>query len=61
MALRTREGVDVERLAELGGARLPEERIDVLLREGLLRRSDGRITVTAEGLPVLDRIVLELL
>ncbi len=62
MALRTREGADPARLAALGGGPLPEERIGMLVREGLLRRSEsGHVAVTPAGMPVLDRIVLELL
>ena len=62
MALRMREGADPARLAVLGGNPLADERIDMLLREGLLVRSQsGRIAVTSAGMPVLDRIVLELL
>ncbi len=62
MALRTREGADPARLAALGGGPLPEERIGMLMREGLLRQSEsGRVAVTPAGMPVLDRIVLELL
>ncbi len=62
MSLRTREGVDPERLAALGDFPLPDDRIDMLMQEGLLRRqATGHVTVTPKGMPVLDRIVLELL
>ncbi len=62
MALRTREGADPARLVAPGGGTPAEERLAMLIREGLLRRSEsGRIAVTPAGMPVLDRIVLELL
>ncbi len=62
MALRTREGADPERLTALGDGLLPEGRIHMLVQEGLLcRRESGHIAVTPQGMPVLDRIVLELL
>jgi putative oxygen-independent coproporphyrinogen III oxidase len=55
MGLRTLEGVRLTELAPLGvdAARLARF-------EGLARLVDGRVLITAEGRPVLDRIVRDL-
>jgi coproporphyrinogen III oxidase-like Fe-S oxidoreductase len=55
MGLRTVEGVAICELQALPLARLP-----ALEAAGLVREGRGRITVTATGRPVLDRITAEL-
>ena len=55
MGLRTDEGVAAADLAPLA---IPPARIAEL--EGLVRLADGRLTATARGRPVLDRVIAEL-
>lgn len=61
MSLRLREGIDPDRYAALRGRPLDNERIDFLIRHGMVaRRSNGHVAVTAEGFPVLDAVVADL-
>lgn len=60
MGLRLSDGIDVKRLAEIGGRKLDHERLNRLERQGLLRRSGDRLAATCEGRVVLDRLILEL-
>ncbi len=55
MGLRTVEGVPLTELAPLTLAKLPD-----LQEAGFVRVSGGRLFATAEGRPVLDRIIQEL-
>lgn len=55
MGLRTIEGIMIRDLAALT---IPEARIAAL--EGLVNLRGGRLTVTAKGRPVLDRIIADL-
>ena len=61
MALRLAEGADPARFARLAGAPLPEARVAALIEDGLLVRRAGRLTATAEGRPLLDAILRDLL
>ncbi len=62
MALRTREGADLRRLAALGWESGTAEAVELLERQGLAYHpAPERLAVTQEGLPLLDRIILELL
>ncbi len=60
MALRLAEGLSLARYRELGGRPLPEDRIAALEEEGLVSAREGRLSATARGRLLLDRIVREL-
>jgi putative oxygen-independent coproporphyrinogen III oxidase len=60
MALRLSEGVDLPRLAAIGGRALDEERMRALEQQALVTRSGALLTATPKGRLVLDRLVLEL-
>ena len=60
MGLRLSEGIDLARLAAIGGRALDEDRLQALAREGLLTRNDTRLAATPKGRLVLNRLILEL-
>jgi oxygen-independent coproporphyrinogen-3 oxidase len=60
MGLRLSEGIDLARLAAIGGSVLDTERMEALEIEGLLARSATRLAVTPKGRLVLNRLILEL-
>ena len=62
MGLRLTEGVDLSRLARIGGMRLDEDRVAEFIAEGLLWRdaTGDRLVATDQGRFVLNRLVLEL-
>jgi putative oxygen-independent coproporphyrinogen III oxidase len=60
MGLRLADGIDMRRLAAIGGRQLDEMRLRDLERQGLLGRSADRLWATDEGRLVLDRLILEL-
>ncbi|THD44207.1 MAG: coproporphyrinogen III oxidase [Bradyrhizobium sp.] len=61
MGLRLREGVDATRFEALSGRSLRRRQIDDLLADGFIDESaDGRIRVTAVGMPLLDSVVADL-
>lgn len=62
MGLRIAEGVDLKRLAEVGGTRPSLEQIGALVDQGLLVHdvSNSRIRATAAGRFILNKLVLEL-
>ena len=60
MGLRLSEGIDLARLAAIGGSALDEARIGVLENEGLLARRNARLAATPKGRLVLNRLILEL-
>lgn len=60
MGLRLREGVSLDRLTRLGGARLNRP-ISELEAEGWLSQTEGRLAVTVTGRPVLEAILRRLL
>jgi oxygen-independent coproporphyrinogen-3 oxidase len=55
MGLRTVEGVPLAELAPLPLAKLPD-----LEQAGFVRAAGGRLYATAQGRPVLDRVIREL-
>ncbi|MFA5969748.1 MAG: radical SAM family heme chaperone HemW [Sphingomonas sp.] len=64
MGLRMREGVDLHRIARLGGTGV-EQVIDrraatMLAQQGLIAIADDRLTVTDAGMPVLNAILGEI-
>jgi oxygen-independent coproporphyrinogen-3 oxidase len=60
MGLRLAEGIDLARLAAIGGSALDENRLDALESDGLITRSGSRLAATHEGRLVLNRLILEL-
>jgi putative oxygen-independent coproporphyrinogen III oxidase len=60
MALRLAEGLDLARLAALGGQGPDEARLNALEGDGLLSRAGGRLVATQSGRLVLERLILEL-
>jgi oxygen-independent coproporphyrinogen-3 oxidase len=60
MGLRLAEGIDLARLAAIGGHALDEERIAALVRRGFLTRNGSRLAATQDGRLVLERLILEL-
>ena len=61
MALRLAEGADLDRYARLAGAAPDPSRIAPLVQDGLLERRGARLAATAQGRPVLDALLRELL
>ena len=59
MGLRLAEGIDLTRLAALGGA-LDENRTGALEADGLVRRDGNRLAATPRGRLVLNRLILDL-
>ncbi len=64
MGLRLREGVDLSHIARRTGfgpaALFHGDKLALLSREGLITRDVERVTVTAQGMPVLDAILGEI-
>jgi putative oxygen-independent coproporphyrinogen III oxidase len=60
MGLRLSEGVDLTRLAMIGGCGLGESRLSALEHHGLVARHDNRLVATLAGRLVLERVILEL-
>jgi len=60
MALRLAEGLDLARLASLGGRALDETRLNTLEGDGLVARNGDRLVATQAGRLVLERLILEL-
>ncbi|HUU66780.1 MAG TPA: radical SAM family heme chaperone HemW [Methyloceanibacter sp.] len=60
MALRLAEGMDLARLAALGGRALDEALLNALEGDGLLARNGSRLKATQSGRLVLERLILEL-
>ncbi|MFN3389660.1 MAG: radical SAM family heme chaperone HemW [Allosphingosinicella sp.] len=56
MGLRLREGVALDRVAEV----LDVSRVERLEAQGLLARADGRLRATGEAMLLLDRILAEI-
>jgi len=64
MGLRLTEGVDLARIADQSGI-APDALVDAravaqLSAQGLLSMDDSRLTVTDTGMPVLDRVLAEI-
>jgi coproporphyrinogen III oxidase-like Fe-S oxidoreductase len=61
MGLRLREGVDLGRWRKLSGRELDGDRIDFLVRHGMIeRQGPERIRCTPQGMLVLDAVVADL-
>ena len=60
MGLRLAEGIDLERLAAIGGGALDEGRVAALESDGLVTRKGTRLAATPKGRLVLNRLILEL-
>jgi putative oxygen-independent coproporphyrinogen III oxidase len=60
MGLRLSEGIDLARLAEIGGRALDPVRVSALESEGLLARYNTRLAATPKGRLVLNRLIVEL-
>jgi len=60
MGLRLKEGIDLARLALIGGRTLDEGRVAELAQDGLIARSGTRLAATPKGVLVLDRLIVEL-
>ena len=60
MGLRLAEGIDLDRLAALGGGALDERRLSALESDGLVTRKGSRLAATPDGRLVLNRLILEL-
>ncbi|WP_010543892.1 radical SAM family heme chaperone HemW [Sphingomonas elodea] len=62
MGLRIAEGVDLDRVAELGGGTAPVDgaALDRLVRLGLAEHDGSRLRITETGMPVLEAILREL-
>jgi oxygen-independent coproporphyrinogen-3 oxidase len=61
MAMRLVEGADLERFEALAGMPLDTARITRLAGDGLVQKSGGRLSATARGRIVLNRVLAELL
>jgi len=57
LGLRTHEGASLAGLESLG----LEDRIDILVEEGVLQRLGGRLVATPKGRPVLDSVLRHIL
>ncbi len=60
MGLRLAEGIDLDRLAAIGGRVLDETRLSALISDGLVARNGSRLAATQDGRLVLNRLILEL-
>ena len=61
MSLRLSEGSEIGRHQSLSGQKLPEQKIRDLEELGLVKADSNRLRCTAEGRPVLNGILRELL
>ncbi|MDR1827705.1 MAG: radical SAM family heme chaperone HemW, partial [Methylobacteriaceae bacterium] len=61
MGLRLAEGIDINRLRQFGGFSLDGGVVRELVNLKLLTLDDARLTVTAEGIPVLNAVTGKLL
>jgi oxygen-independent coproporphyrinogen-3 oxidase len=61
MGLRLAEGLDMDRFAQLSGASLPQDRVNMLHEQGLVTCDGPRLTATAAGRAVLNGVLRELL
>jgi putative oxygen-independent coproporphyrinogen III oxidase len=60
MGLRLAEGIDLARLAKIGGHALHEDRLAALESDGLVTRRGSRLAATRDGRLVLNRLILKL-
>ena len=60
MGLRTRSGISLTRLADMGETHLDPKRINQLAELGLVENTGDALRVTAQGMPLLNAILREL-
>jgi len=60
MGLRLSEGIDLARLASIGGRALDSKKVSALASEGLVERNGERLAATHKGRLVLNSLILEL-
>ncbi|KQN36534.1 coproporphyrinogen III oxidase [Sphingomonas sp. Leaf407] len=64
MGLRMAEGIDLARIARLGERTVGEvvqlDRVETLIRQGLLTHDGDRLALTPAGIPVLDAVLREI-
>jgi coproporphyrinogen III oxidase-like Fe-S oxidoreductase len=60
MGLRLKEGIDPRRYEAFTGRSLNAGKVRTLAEEGLIRTDGTRLTVTAQGFPVLNAVIAEL-
>jgi oxygen-independent coproporphyrinogen-3 oxidase len=60
MGLRLSEGIDLSRLAAIGGRALDESRLSALARDGLIARDGARLAATPRGRLLLNQLIVEL-
>ncbi len=61
MGLRLREGIDLSRVEALRGSKLPQSKLDHLAEIGMVERTKDRLSVTNQGLMVLNAVLEDLL
>lgn len=61
MGIRLREGLDIDRFAQLSGTALPQAKLDYLCDLGMMEIAGNRLCATAQGRPVLNAMIRELL
>src|SRR5581483_750563 len=60
MGLRLAEGIDLSRLAAIGGSALSQDRLAALESDGLIAVNGSRLRASRGGRLVLNRLILEL-
>ena len=60
MGLRLSEGIDLARLAAIGGRALDAARVAALAQDGLVAKNGTRLAATRKGRLVLDRLIVAL-
>ncbi len=60
MGLRLAEGIDLSRLAAIGGSALSQDRLAALESDGLIAVNGSHLKATREGRLVLNSLILEL-
>ena len=60
MGLRINEGIDQARYRALSGCDLDQEKISILVDQGLISDTNNTISASQRGRPVLNHIIREL-
>jgi len=61
MGLRLKEGVSLNRYNQIAGQALPDDKVKHLENIGMIMRTDDNLSVTYQGLMVLNAVIEELL
>ncbi len=61
MGLRIREGIDLNRYEKIAGKKINTNKINALEEIGMVKINENHLKTTAEGRPVLNAIIRELL